>query len=89
MKANYLTVCLLRINITPSCTSEYNVISVAIPKALFPYSVILTEYVVMEPRVCVCMFVCMYVCVHVCMCVSDSDTGQTDGWILMKFLQMI
>ena len=48
---------------------------------LFLYSVNLTEYVAMEPRVCVCMYVCMCVCV----CVCDSATAQTDGWILMKF----
>ena len=30
----------------------------------FLYSINLTEYVVMEPRVCVCMFVCMYVCIR-------------------------
>ena len=27
--------------------------------------------------------VCMHVCVYVCVC--DSDTAQTDGWISMKF----
>ena len=48
----------------------------------FLYSVNLTEYVAMEPRVCVCVYVC--VCVCVCMCVCDSATAQTDGWILMK-----
>ena len=32
----------------------------------FLYSVILTEYVAMEPRVCVCMYVCVYVCASVC-----------------------
>ena len=41
----------------------------------FLYSVILTEYVAMEPRVC------MYVCVSVC----GSAAAQTDEWILMKF----
>ena len=59
----------------------------------FLYSVNLTEYVAMEPRVCVCMYVCMFVCIYVCMCVCvcvcvcvcDSATAQTDGWILMKF----
>ena len=33
------------------------------------------------PSVCVCVCVCMYVS----MCVCDSATAQTDGWILMKF----
>ena len=42
----------------------------------------LTEYVAMEPRVCVCVYVCVCVC---CVCVCDSATAQTDGWILMKF----
>ena len=27
----------------------------------------------------------MCVCVYVCMCVCDSATALTDGWILMKF----
>ena len=49
------------------------------PRPCFLYSCILTEYVAMQPRVCVCMCVCMYVCV------CDSATAQTDGWILMKF----
>ena len=29
----------------------------------------MTEYVAMEPRVCVCVCVCMCVCVYVCVCV--------------------
>ena len=32
---------------------------------IFLYSVILTEYVAMESRVCVCVCVCVYVCVCV------------------------
>ena len=55
----------------------------------FLYSVILTEYVAIEPRVCVCMCVCVCACMCLCMCVCiyvcDSATAQTDGWILMKF----
>ena len=53
----------------------------------FLYSVILTEYVAMEPGVCVCMCVCLCVCVCMCVCVSVlwSSAAQTDGWILMKF----
>ena len=43
---------------------------------LFLYSVILTEYVAIEPRVCVCLCVCLYVCV--------ISTAQTDEPILMK-----
>ena len=49
----------------------------------FLYSVILSEYVAMEPRVCVCMCVCMCICV--CVCVCGSASAQTDGSILMKF----
>ena len=44
---------------------------------LLLYSVILTEYVAMEPRVCVC--------VYVRLCVCGSSPAQTDGSILMKF----
>ena len=36
---------------------------------LVSYSVILTEYVAMEPRVCVCVHVCVCVCMYVCVCV--------------------
>ena len=37
---------------------------------LFLYSVILTEYVAIEPRVCVCLCVCVCVClcIFVCFC---------------------
>ena len=41
-------------------------------RSRFLYSVNLTEYVAMEPRVCVC--VCMYVCVYVCVCVGQHRT---------------
>ena len=51
----------------------------------FLYSVILTEYVVMEPRVCVCVCVCVYVRLYVCVCVCGSAAAQTVGSILMKF----
>ena len=48
------------------------------------YSVILTEYVAMKPRECVCMYFCMCVNVYVCPCVCYSAAAQTDGSILMK-----
>ena len=48
---------------------------------MFLYSVILTEYVAIEPRVCVCACVCACVCVSVCV----SATAQTAEPILMKF----
>ena len=41
----------------------------------FLYSVNLTEYVAMEPRVCVCMYVCVCVCVYVCVCVCVCVTA--------------
>ena len=52
----------------------------------FLYSVILTEYVAIEPRVCVCVYMCMYACVYVCMYarVCVISTAQTDEPILMK-----
>ena len=40
------------------------------------YSVILTEYVAMEPRVCVCMYV--YMCV--CVCVTALQPKRMDGF---------
>ena len=46
----------------------------------FLYSVILTEYVRIEPRMSVCVSVCVYVCVYVCV----SATAQTAGPILTK-----
>ena len=45
------------------------------------YSVNLTEYVAMEPRVCVCMCVCMYVCVYVCVCVCVWKLSCSNGWV--------
>ena len=47
----------------------------------FLYSVNLTEYVAMEPRVCVCMCVCMYVCVCVCVCVCVWQRYSPNGWM--------
>ena len=44
------------------------------------YSVILTEYVAIEPRVCVRLSVCLSVCASVCV----ISTAQTVGPILMK-----
>merc|ERR1712074_319768 len=44
--------------------------------ARFLYSVNLTEYVAMDPRVSVCVSVCLSVCV--------ISTAQTNGPILMK-----
>ena len=49
------------------------------------YSVILTEYVAIEPRVCVCACVCACVCLSVCLSVCVSATAQTAEPILMKF----
>ena len=43
---------------------------------LFLYSVNLTEYVAMEPRVCVCMYVCMCVC----MCMTALQPKRMDGF---------
>ena len=54
----------------------------------FLYSVILTEYVAIEPRVYVRVSVCASVCasVRLCVCASVclSSTAQTDEPILMK-----
>ena len=47
--------------------------------SMFLYSVISTEYVAMEPRVCVFMCVRLCGCVCVCVCVCDSAVAQTDG----------
>merc|ERR1712105_212000 len=46
----------------------------------FLYSVNLTEYVAMDPRVSVCVCVCLSVCPSVCV----ISTAQTNGPILMK-----
>ena len=46
----------------------------------FLYSVNLTEYVAMDPRVSVCVSVCLCVCVSVCV----ISTAQTNRPILMK-----
>merc|ERR1712074_404214 len=48
--------------------------------ARFLYSVNLTEYVAMDPRVCVCLCVCVSVCLCVCVCVCHlySPNGWTD-----------
>ena len=51
----------------------------------FLYSVIFTEFIAMEPRVCVCVCVCVFVCLSVCLSVCGSSPAQTDGSILMKF----
>merc|ERR1712074_457537 len=47
---------------------------------LFLYSVNLTEYVAMDPRVSVCVSVCVCVCVSVCV----ISIAQTNRPILMK-----
>ena len=46
----------------------------------FLYSVNLTEYVAMDPRVCVCLSVC----VSVCLCVCVISTAPTDVPILIR-----
>merc|ERR1712074_95864 len=46
--------------------------------SVFLYSVNLTEYVAMDPRVCVCLSVCLCVCVCVCVCHLYSPNGWTD-----------
>ena len=51
-------------------------------KLLFLYSVILTEYVAIEPRVCVC------VCVCVCLCVSPLQPKRMN-WFWWNFPQII
>ena len=48
---------------------------------IFIFSQILTEYVVIEPRVSVCVCVCL----SVCLCVCVISTAQTNEPILMKF----
>ena len=57
---------------------------------MFLYSVNLTEYVVIDPRVSVCVSVC--VCVCVCVCVSvrlwtflNARPDRTRGPIFIKF----
>ena len=49
----------------------------------FLHLVIMTEYVAIEPRVCVCVCVC--VCLSVWLYVCVISTAQTDEPILMKF----
>merc|ERR1712074_379367 len=46
--------------------------------SVFLYSVNLTEYVAMDPRVCECLSVCLCVCVCVCVCHLYSPNGWTD-----------
>ena len=45
----------------------------------FLYSVILTEYVTIEPRVCVRVSVCLCVCVSVCLCVCVCECVFVEG----------
>ena len=47
----------------------------------FLYPVILTEYIAMEPRVCVCIYVCMCVCICVCRCVRVWQRSHSKGWV--------
>ena len=51
----------------------------------FLHSVILTEYVSIEPRACLCMYVRVYVCVYVCV----ISTAPTDKPFMMKLSKMI
>jgi len=44
----------------------------------FLYSVNLTEYVAMDPRVSVCLCVCVCVCLSVCLCHLYSPNESTD-----------
>ena len=45
---------------------------------VFLYSVNLTEYVAMEPRVCVCVCVCLSVCLSVCVWKLSCSNGWVD-----------